>query len=554
MSTISRKLILVVLVAMLQLTSFAENITSFIIFKKYSRAYDGKEIIGTWSPDPGNINLTFVKNGGNSPTFKYAENNASYMRLAEKNQIKVEAENGYTIVKIVLKFYNDKTSFKENEYKLNVGTYNTKDFTWIGNSNKVLFTSTKVSDAANRIRVQALEVYYTSTESMPPKEQVFTHIRDLEQLSDGENVALRLNNARIISINNDKVYLKDSTGILAIENKEITWMKNMQVSGVLKGKYFSTTIVPTISIDNKISEEEWSVSTSLEKDIPQEILSTEVADNVYKYVRLNEVTLSKVGVLDLFDAGITQPAIGAFFNIEGYIIPDKKGIDNTHYIICPIERSGLEFILKDRIDNIISSANNVRVKLYRTLHANIWNTICFPFSLSQLQIASVLGNVRIRALDKVENNTFYFKDVEEIQGGKAYLLKSSITIIDPIFDNVDLGANLEKQIIDGYGFIGTYNPYSIAADGTQLFLNNGNLKKPNASGNLMPGMRAYFVIPSSVEAKNYYIDDISTSIIPQFLDDKNNKIYRLDGSLVNVEYSKLPKGVYIINKKKIVIM
>lgn len=531
-----------------------ERVDTFIIQKLFPNRQHGASAVDRNEKDGITLECT-KSSAANPPSFNRVNKDEAYIRLYQHNQIRIYSSSNQQITKIVFEFNNTKTAFKKGEYTVNTGDYNVDTYTWTGTTDSICLTNKRTTKVRDKIEFKAVYIYHTTTETPTPAIKDFTSISQLKQATSGEQVKLHLNNAKVIYTDDNTAYITDQTGLACIANQPKLWRQGMLLNGQIEAKYQPAPYAAQLKAQDTDAFQQVTTTAGTENPSCPEVKITDLPQHLYQKIRINNVTSTDITLHDLFHIGLPEPADGALLNVQGYIIPNHENTaSSTPYIIVPTHRYDVEFVLNDRNENILSpNVNNIKVKLHRMLLADIWNTVCFPFSLSAEQIHHVLGEVRIREFEKVENETFYFQDCNTIEGGKPYLLKPKNTITDPSFEGVQLVDTPQPQMHNGYGFIGTLNPYSLTADGTQLFLNNGQLKKPTLSNNKMPGMRAYFVIPSTASIKSFSIDAISTSIPSVISSSDRTHIYRLDGSPINMSIKQLPKGIYIINNKKIII-
>lgn len=205
----------------------------------------------------------------------------------------------------------------------------------------------------------------------------------------------------------------------------------------------------------------------------------------------------------------------------------------------------------------IKTANNAisDVSLIRTLDANIWNTFCVPFAFKVDN--SALAGAEVKEFDKIDGTTMYMKDATYILPGRPYLIKPTTEIKNPTFsavaiDNEDV-TNM-KVGNDTYTLIGTYSPKTISEDNIYGVKANGAIAK-GKKGTTIKGLRAYFIINgNSSGAKINFGDDETTGIenivTPTAI--SNQKVYNLNGQYVGNDLKAMPKGIYIVNGKKVI--
>ena len=204
----------------------------------------------------------------------------------------------------------------------------------------------------------------------------------------------------------------------------------------------------------------------------------------------------------------------------------------------------------------IKTANNAisDVSLTRTLEANIWNTFCVPFGFKVEN--SALAGAKVKEFDKIEGTTMYMKDATYVLPGRPYLVMPAETdIVNPTFSAVAIYDEAATKVgNDTYTLIGTYSPKTISEDNIYGVKANGAIAK-GKKGTTIKGLRAYFIINGNGGgAKINFGDDETTGIenivIPTAI--SNQKVYNLNGQYVGNDLKAMPKGIYIVNGKKVI--
>ena len=99
------------------------------------------------------------------------------------------------------------------------------------------------------------------------------------------------------------------------------------------------------------------------------------------------------------------------------------------------------------------------------------------------------------------------------------------------------------------------------AESGSYYLTAGNTIKPFVPGSLMKAFHAYFVpnTPNAARARSISIDGMTTAINDiewgdgnPFMVPTDNRIYNLEGQMVGNDLNQLPKGLYIVNGKKVI--
>ena len=210
-----------------------------------------------------------------------------------------------------------------------------------------------------------------------------------------------------------------------------------------------------------------------------------------------------------------------------------------------------------------------------------WYTICLPFSLTKADIKNQFKGAVFQEFNGVEQQdktiNLKFKKVTTTEAGKPYLIKptENITAADLTFNNklieqttpVDVNHKLGSDANKTFTFKGVFSPFTAdseeLADKNIKFLSGEkglDLVSPNGSGT-MKCYRAYFVFPGKkgiveTEAKITNHDE-ATTVQPVKRQDAEtgHVVFSISGQKVAKvkNASQLPKGVYIINKKRIMV-
>ena len=233
-------------------------------------------------------------------------------------------------------------------------------------------------------------------------------------------------------------------------------------------------------------------------------------------------------------------------------------------------------------DKDITGKDIPSIKIDRSFVADGgWYTICLPFSLTEDDIKKQFKGAVFQGFNGVEQQdktiNLKFKKVTTTEAGKPYLIKpiKNITAADLTFINkqieqttpVDVSYMLGSDANKTFTFKGVFSPFT--ADSEELaeknikFLSGKkglDLVSPNGSGT-MKCYRAYFVFPGkkgSVETEAKITNhDEATAVQPVKRQEAETEhvVFSISGQKVGKvkNESQLPKGVYIINKKRIMV-
>lgn len=222
------------------------------------------------------------------------------------------------------------------------------------------------------------------------------------------------------------------------------------------------------------------------------------------------------------------------------------------------------------------------IKIDRSFDADGgWYSICLPFSLTADDINKQFKGAEFQEFNGVEQQdktiNLKFKKVTTTEAGKPYLIKpkKDITAADLTFINklieqttpVDVNHKLDSDANKTFTFKGVFSPFTAdseeLADKNIKFLSGEkglDLVSPNGTGT-MKCYRAYFVFPGKkgiveTEAKITNHDE-ATAVQPVKRQEAEieHVVFSISGQKVAKvkNASQLPKGVYIINKKRIMV-
>ena len=210
-----------------------------------------------------------------------------------------------------------------------------------------------------------------------------------------------------------------------------------------------------------------------------------------------------------------------------------------------------------------------------------WYSICLPFSLTADDINKQFKGAEFQEFNGVEQQdktiNLKFKKVTTTEAGKPYLIKpiKDITAADLTFINklieqttpVEVNHKLGSDANKTFTFKGVFSPFTAnseeLADKNIKFLSGEkglDLVSPNDTGT-MKCYRAYFVFPGKkgiveTEAKITNHDE-ATAVQPVKRQEAETEhvVFSISGQKVAKvkNASQLPKGVYIINKKRIMV-
>lgn len=216
----------------------------------------------------------------------------------------------------------------------------------------------------------------------------------------------------------------------------------------------------------------------------------------------------------------------------------------------------------------------------RTIKANEWSTICLPFAMDADQVEAAFGDAEIANLTGAEISsegiilTFTKLTDRIIEPNHPYLVRltsalseftvKGVTISPETDPNRSVQISIYDKETDDYiifSFIGVYNVTTLknSASHDKYFISDNLFWKSNNESS-MKGYRGYFKLPkisASSSKISFMIDGETTSISDISADDRTalGGVYNIYGLLIgkDVDVKKLPKGVYIVDGKKVTV-
>lgn len=295
------------------------------------------------------------------------------------------------------------------------------------------------------------------------------------------------------------------------------------------------------------------------------------------------MTIKSINEEGKVDFRSKSPAANLGFTSNKFIFDDSKLIYVYIYkSITPSLTLETSKSLSETVKDKDITGKVPSIKIDRSFVADGgWYTICLPFSLTEDDIKKQFKDAVFQRFNGVEQQdktiNLKFKKVTTTEAGKPYLIKpiKDITAADLTFINkqieqttpVDVSYMLESDANKTFTFKGVFSPFTAdseeLADKNIKFLSGVkglDLVSPNGTGT-MKCYRAYFVFPGKksiveTEAKITNHDE-ATAMQPVKRQEAETEhvVFSISGQKMGKvkNASQLPKGVYIINKKRIMV-
>ena len=292
----------------------------------------------------------------------------------------------------------------------------------------------------------------------------------------------------------------------------------------------------------------------------------------------NQVRLTVVGGLNLADnIKVYGLALGSDINEDG---------TSTD---CPEE-----FLVLDEDETLDDNRSLTKATMvfHRTFTKGKWNSLILPVDMTADQVTAAFGkDTKLAKFDKYDENWIYFSPVEE-SDTYGNILKANIPYIikptrqpDSVNRNYNVGSGKEKHI-DGpvYTVTGIYyggQPIEMKCKDTGSLTNTGmthygsyvyRQEVPAKSYMLSKGAMVHTSKVHNVKSYRSWLEETTPSenTLQLIVSDSDNSttgikvieeapqnanaVYNVNGMRMNSSNTdNLPKGVYIINNKKVVI-
>lgn len=257
------------------------------------------------------------------------------------------------------------------------------------------------------------------------------------------------------------------------------------------------------------------------------------------------------------------------------VIPDQS------FTITVVEN---RVILDENSTEVPGTYTNQNVKVLRTINADEWSTICLPFAMTADQVKTVFGEKALFADFTGYEATFDGSNVTAIDvkfssfdgttSGLAanypYLIKISKAITEFEVDNVNVepatypfvSGTTGQRICEMYGIYAKTENFG-SNRSPYLFI-SGNKFYYATGKTTIKAFRGYFdfldVISDMSQGASakigFSVDDVADGIDSLRTSIPAEGIYDLSGRKIKLEgddLSRLPKGVYIVDGKKVTV-
>lgn len=429
------------------------------------------------------------------------------------------------------------------------------------------------------LTVMMLLVMIASVNGAYGQEQVHVvnSVAEAKQLNDGDSVCLVVDGA--LCPDHYEGLIRDETGVIPTDGIDL-WEHTNRVYEMRLGYKFTGNFRGRVSKANPYLTKlynltfEGSVDTSGypwdEQPFAKRITMAEYWDNVG-----DAVIIEDTGIKCYFEwnwlFNREQPfEIHSKAWIRGFVWPSEEGeelikIREYYPIMGTIHNDSVglaDYEYYNKKPAEWGDGNLQTMTIERHFEANKWYTIYTPMAITKYSNNSK-SNFEIAEFVSAENGVLTFEKSTSyyVFSYRPLLIKfeNDVTYWEydtPVPVNVD-----SITVINGgdYNFVGTFLPVQ-PKDGS-YYLSEGNTIRPLAPGGTIKPFRCYFEpnTPNVARARAISIDGMTTAIEDvewgegnPFLAPTVNRIYTISGQYVGDDLDALPKGVYLVNGKKII--
>ncbi len=244
----------------------------------------------------------------------------------------------------------------------------------------------------------------------------------------------------------------------------------------------------------------------------------------------------------IFNDGSNQSVDLTFSNGARYLLSSSKD-DSGHYKLASQT-------------TVISNS----VIFDRTFTAGNRNTVCLPFALTEAEIQSTGGN--FYAFTSASGVDLYFTSVTAVEPFVPYIFVTGTTkkSLEGFSDKLIQSGTAQSVTKGAFTFKGSTTESLLKSNSSVTYYgySNGSFVKVGSTGGAtISPYRAYFQTSAAANAPKNLItgDDETTGITPStfHLQPSTSKIYSLSGTYMGTDAAQLPKGIYIMSGKKVII-
>lgn len=558
-----------------------ENAETFVFNSEPGLALLGISVpqVGKYTAVKNDLNsngITLANTNGTARTRVHNSNGNYTFRVYNGGSITLTSDNETPITQIVVDF-DELGTVKAGE-----GTWNVdgKIGTWTGEAASVTL-QVEVKSFINTINV------VTGGTAPKPLQEV-SGLAELKDVDDGTDVLLYITDADDVRVlfadAENNAFLRDKSGtrvyFKGVKTKP-TMKFNSHLAGYVYGKKTSVGGMTVLEATAKTSSAMLLIAEPvMEKDVtPADVSTGNHTDHIADWVLIKgtpvsngKVSLGGSDVEIKNEYGLTdvnfyhEPYDNARVDISAIAFVAEPGIielrpiynkveQTVAHLVEEVEFLPIVYVIDEKEELVLPTTNmdNVAVRLERKFYGGKWNTLTLPFGVENVE--GVLCRYK-----SVEGNVMVFEKTNRIEPGVPYLYKPEEGQENVLYKGVTLSNTAAHDVYhNGFHFVGTYKPYSMKTDNTERLVGDDNkLYSPTSETSGKIGSTgAYFVVPSAAGDVMVKVDENISGIESAYSSTgestKDSRVYDLYGRFTGHGTEQLPKGIYIVEGKKIVV-
>lgn len=462
------------------------------------------------------------------------------------------------------------------------------DGNWTGSQQSVTFSAT-----TKTVYIFSVTVTYNKTDVQLPQ---VTGISNFKNVTPGTSVRLYLPdnyNARVLAVKQNvngttDAYIRDNSGAMLMQgispNRPMAY--NQHLAGWIDGQYTTNANgLPCFVPVNGLTNTSYLVIADpvTEANVePRSITPNQYDNYLADWVTMSDVRIAQGLTLSngLDISGYTPPYAGALVDVSAIVAGN-----GMLYPLSQTDTSSITFVV-DASQEFVSPPQplvGVRVRLNRTFSAGAWVPFTLPFTTNDfageiMEYSALTKGAPMTGSsgNTIEAGTMHFSRVAEMEAGMPYLVRSSEDVDGKIYEDVTLVStgpgtvtmttdglvqlNVPGRIAstDAYSFVGTFKPVTIELlMSNKVVLADGSIDWVNQETRNISGTGAYFVTPEDqgLHVEMHGVADGTFTVVSRVTDDaivQHKGIYNMLGVKMNLPWSELPPGIYVVNGRKMI--
>jgi len=341
------------------------------------------------------------------------------------------------------------------------------------------------------------------------------------------------------------------------------------------------TLPKGITYDSYVKSSRFAESHSVSATPTDQIISFGCLSTSNESIAGNSGTLLQVNIAADAELTVGTTLTAVLSNADFSTTSGEETLADVNISIVIGEPADTRTVL-DENSAVAPTASDgaVDVLVKRTIKAGNWSTICLPFAMTEAQVKSAFGNdVQLAdftgydttedADENIVGITVNFAAATAIEANHPYIIKVSSDVAEFSVNEVEVNpgeatvAAIKRGRKQWSEMTGVYEPTTI--DENVLVLSNNKFYYSTGNTKMKP-FRAYFDfydVLTEVEnasansrIRMSFGGDGNTTKIKNVdsLQTNSGRVYSIKGQFMgeDIEIESLPKGLYIVNGKKIV--